>query len=135
VTILRGATIGSGARILPGSVVAGEILAGAVAGGIPARPLDRVALEAGASPAPEEAAPAAPSAADRLRRIVARSFQLQELPPLSLRPADLIACESLGTLRLILELEDAFGVSLGPDDLLRAGTLADLLAHMETSGS
>jgi maltose O-acetyltransferase len=39
VTVLCGSTIGSGTRILPGSVVRSEIPGGVVAGGVPARVL------------------------------------------------------------------------------------------------
>jgi maltose O-acetyltransferase len=119
VTILPDAAIGDGARVLSGSVVAGPVPPGAMVSGVPARP----ALPRGESGAGGESAPLE----ERVRRVVAATFALPELPSLAGGPESIAAWDSLGTLRLILELEDEFAVSLPPDDLLGARTVQDLV--------
>jgi len=123
VTILRGATIGEGAEVAAGSVVAGEVPAGARVAGVPAR-------AAGATPASDPTLTGTRTM-PRVRRVVMRTFGLAAEPSDASGPDDIAAWDSLGTLNLLLSLEDAFCVTLRPEDLLAARRVGDLLAVVE----
>lgn len=114
VTVLRGSEIGDGAIVAAGSVVAGKVRAGAVVSGVPAREAYR---QEGASGEPT---------ADSVPKVVRQSLGLSETPLLGHGPAEIPQWDSLGALRLLLALEEAFGVTLSEDEVLRVATVADL---------
>ncbi len=119
VTVLRGARIGEAARILAGSVVAGEIPAGALAGGVPAQVLT----------ASGEARVEGHEAA--VAELVRRTLGLAESPAPHAGPADLPGWDSLGTLNLLLALEQAFAITLDHEAVLRVQTVGDLASLVE----
>lgn len=113
VTVLRGSSVGDGARVLPGSVVSGDVPAGAVVGGVPAR-----VLAGGGAPADRDVASAA--------EVLARTFGLASPPPPHAQPAQVPGWDSLGALKLLLALEEAFDVTLVEDELARVRCVGDL---------
>lgn len=113
VTVLRGSTIGPGAIVAAGSVVKGDVPAGARVSGVPARP--RHAGEG-----------VGPVSLDRVREVVARTLGLDALPDPASRPEDIAAWDSLGSLNVLLSLEDAFGVALRQEEMLGVRRVADL---------
>ena len=117
VTILPGASIGAGATVAPGSVVSGRVVAGACVAGVPAR-------ESAAPPLAdmEGSDPAL------IPEIVRRTFGLTAVPDPASGPNDLLGWDSLGTLNLLLSLEEAFGVALDPAQMLGVRCVADLAA-------
>jgi acetyltransferase-like isoleucine patch superfamily enzyme/acyl carrier protein len=123
VTVLRGSVIGDGARVLAGSVVSGEVPAGATVGGVPARPVGKGA-PAGAAEAGDDAATLVP-------RVVADTLALKEAPALELGPAELPGWDSLGSLRLLMALEERFGVTLDEAAVPKARRVADLVRLVE----
>jgi hypothetical protein len=110
VTVLRGSQIGDGARIRSGSVVSGWIPAGAVAAGVPAA----------ARTITDEA-----DATD-VRMVAMKALNLAVLPQLSDGPNNIAEWDSFGSLKLLLALETAFGVTIGEETLRSARSLADL---------
>jgi acetyltransferase-like isoleucine patch superfamily enzyme/acyl carrier protein len=114
VTVLRGSEIGDGAIVAAGSVVAGKIREGAVVSGVPAR--EALSQEGAAGEA----------AADSVLNVIRRSLGLSHTPPLEHGPSQIPQWDSLGALRLLLALEEAFGVALSEDEVLRVSTVADL---------
>jgi acetyltransferase-like isoleucine patch superfamily enzyme/acyl carrier protein len=114
VTVLRGSEIGDGAVIAAGSVVAGKIREGAVVSGVPAREAVR---QEGTSGEP---------AADSVLNVIRQSLGLSHSPQLHHGPSEIPQWDSLGALRLLLALEEAFGVTLSEDEVLRVSTVADL---------
>jgi len=119
VTILHGSTIEDGAIIDPGSVVAGKVAAGSRVAGVPARE------------ASGPLATATESLADTVGSVVKRSLGLATTPTPVDGPKTLPQWDSLGGLRLLLALEDAFGVVLSEDDVLRVTTVGDLAGIVE----
>ncbi len=117
VTVLRGSDIGAGAIVAAGSVVAGKIREGAVVSGVPARESLRQQEGEGSSGEP---------AADSVLRVIRQSLGLAHTPPLEHGPSQIPQWDSLGALRLLLALEEAFGVTLSEDEVLRVSTVADL---------
>jgi hypothetical protein len=113
VTILRGARIGDGAVVEAGSVVSGEVPAGARVSGVPAR---------------VKAAEVSGADAVEVPVIVMRALGLASPPALEAGPSVLPQWDSLGALKLLLALEDAFSVSLAEDEVARAACVADLAA-------
>jgi acetyltransferase-like isoleucine patch superfamily enzyme len=111
VTILRGARIGDGAVVEAGSVVSGEVPPGARVSGVPARVKEEVFVGAGGADVP---------------LVVMRALGLPSPPSLDAGPFALPQWDSLGALKLLLALEDAFSVSLAEDDVARAVNVADL---------
>lgn len=117
VTVLRGSVIGAGVVVADGSVISGEIPAGARVSGVPARRTDEAtASHAGSIP-------------ERLTAVAMRVFSLSQRPDLSQGPAQTPGWDSLGTLSLILALEDEFNVSLTEEDVVRAANFSQL-AHV-----
>jgi acetyltransferase-like isoleucine patch superfamily enzyme len=114
VTVLRGSEIGDGAVVAAGSVVAGKVRSGAMVSGVPAR----------------EAAPEGPGHAT-VPLVVQQSLGLAEIPSLDHGPAEIRTWDSLGALRLLLALEEAFGVTLSEDEVLRVKTVGDLAAVVD----
>jgi len=122
VTVLRGTTIGEGARVRAGSVVSGEVPAGEVAVGVPARP-ERASVEVGEA------------GEDRVGAIVRMVFGLREMPPANAGPGQVPGWDSLGALKLLLALEEAFGVTLTEHDMMRAKSVADLGVVVREAGA
>jgi acetyltransferase-like isoleucine patch superfamily enzyme/acyl carrier protein len=123
VTILRGATIGNGVRVESGSVVSGNVPDGAVVAGVPAAPV--MALRGSAT-------------GEDLRldvaEVVQRVFGLP-VPPLSSDGPDTIpAWDSLGALKLLLAIEQAFDITLGDADLVGAHSV-EALAEIVRRGA
>jgi acetyltransferase-like isoleucine patch superfamily enzyme len=114
VTVLRGCQIGDGAIVAAGSVVAGKVRAGAVVSGVPAREALR---QEGASGEP---------AAHSVPRVIRQSLGLSITPEPGHGPSEIPQWDSLGALRLLLALEETFGVTLSEDEVLRVSTVADL---------
>jgi acetyltransferase-like isoleucine patch superfamily enzyme len=119
VTILRGSTIGDAARVESGSVVSGNVPAGAVVAGVPARVMSGDAASDGTD----------------LPDLVMRVLGLSRRPSLREGPADIPHWDSLGSLKLLLALEEAFGVSLAEEDLLSASSIARLDEIVEAARS
>jgi acetyltransferase-like isoleucine patch superfamily enzyme len=123
VTVLRGTTIGDGAEIAAGSVVSGTIPPGALAQGVPAL----VRGQAG-----QDAFAVAAAGADLdIPAVVMRVFGLTARPGPEHGPADVPGWDSLGALRLLLSLEDAFGVTLEQGVLSRSRNIGELAAEVE----
>ncbi len=121
VTVLRGSTIGAGAVVHAGSVVKGDVAPGVHVAGNPAR-IER-----------------AGSALDAVRQIdisavcdvVAHTLGLAAVPLPGDRRDMIAAWDSLGMLNLLLSLEQAFGVSIASDAMLRVACVGDLLGVLE----
>jgi acetyltransferase-like isoleucine patch superfamily enzyme/acyl carrier protein len=119
VTLLRGALVGAGARVLAGSVVSGEIPPGTVAAGVPAQVLS--------APSSLEA----PLEELAVAEVVRRTLGLGEVPSPLAGPDDLLGWDSLGTLNVLLALERAFTITLEPEAVLKVETVGDLAALVE----
>ncbi|HWZ91461.1 MAG TPA: phosphopantetheine-binding protein, partial [Polyangiaceae bacterium] len=114
VTVLRGAWIGAGAVVLDGSVVSGRIAAGAVVAGVPARALAAAGEANGAAVDVE------------LPALVMSVLGLPSLPLPSHGPAEIREWDSLGALKLVLAIEEAFGISLSEQELKSLDSVAQL---------
>ncbi len=123
VTVLRGSVIGPGVVVADGSVISGEIPAGARVAGVPARRTDETGSAKGGS------------IAERLIAVAMRVFSLRERPELSHGPAQTPGWDSVGTLSLILALEDEFEVSLAEEEVVRAANLQQLTQVIERAPS
>jgi len=122
VTVLKGAHIGPGAWIGPGSVVSGTVPPGACASGVPARVFRG---SAGSTGGPSSfLGEGDPGLLDRVRAVVAETFHVG-LPDPADGPSQIPAWDSLGTLRLLLALEEEFGIVL-PEALGDAGNVREL---------
>jgi acetyltransferase-like isoleucine patch superfamily enzyme/acyl carrier protein len=119
VTILRGSVIGDNVRIMSGSMVSGVVPGGVTIGGVPARSV--IANNALAGNRIDVA------------ELVQSVLGLSERPRPDQGPADFAAWDSLGSLRLLLALEEAYGVSLKEEMLQGASTVAVLSAMLEAT--
>jgi acetyltransferase-like isoleucine patch superfamily enzyme/acyl carrier protein len=113
VTVLRGSTIEDDAIVEPGSVVIGRVPAGARVSGVPAREAARATAAEG-------------SGAASVPGVVQQSLGLSAVPAPDDGPSTIPEWDSLRGLRLLLALEDAFGVVLAEDEVLRVATVGDL---------
>jgi acetyltransferase-like isoleucine patch superfamily enzyme len=111
VTVLRGARIGDGAQVTSGSTVSGIVPSGAVVAGVPAR-------VPGIEPARRTHAVVA--------AIAMRVFRLAKLPGDMDGPAQIPAWTAIGYVRLLLALEEAFGLTLPVDKMRRARSIAEV---------
>jgi len=118
VTILRGAVIGDGARIESGAVVAGATAPGARVGGVPARVRLTLASVGGGETDLEAVVP----------QVVMQALGLKAPPSLEDGPQQISRWDSLGVMKLVLALEEAFDVSLNAGDLARAATIGAIAA-------
>ena len=114
VTILRGSVIGDGAVVLDGSVVSGAVSPGERVAGVPARPSNQGMRGRGHE-----------TVDLRVRRVAQLAFRLQHLPSLAQERLEIDEWDSLGTLSLLLALEEEFGVTLGEDQMRDVNTLSD----------
>jgi acetyltransferase-like isoleucine patch superfamily enzyme/acyl carrier protein len=114
VTILRGSVIGAGAQLRSGCVVSGPIASGSIVAGVPARPIS-----------------AARNAGDTdIASFVAKVLGLATPPGPDDGPDEIAAWDSLGALRLLLEVEDAFDVSLGEREFKEIRSVSGLGASI-----
>jgi acetyltransferase-like isoleucine patch superfamily enzyme/acyl carrier protein len=117
VTILRGATIGDGARVESGSVVSGIVAANATVAGVPA------AIRRAGSGNDADGAD--------ISSVIMRSLGLSAPPDLHAGPRDVPGWDSLGALKLLLALEEAFDVRLEAEDLVRAHSVGAVVSVVE----
>lgn len=118
--ILKGAHLGDGVVVAPGSVVSGQVPAGAHVSGVPARPR-RASSQTRRQLDPAELQ-------ERVLALISETFQASHQLTLSDGPHSLPAWDSLGQLRLLVALEDELGVTIEGKKLGTAGTVADVLA-------
>jgi acetyltransferase-like isoleucine patch superfamily enzyme/acyl carrier protein len=111
VTILRSTVIGDGATILSGSTVSGLVPGRATVGGVPAR-----ALAAGPTTDPTD-----------VPDLICSVLGLAERPGPDQGPHDIPEWDSLGTLRLLLAIEETYGISVREDEVQSAKSVAALL--------
>jgi acetyltransferase-like isoleucine patch superfamily enzyme len=116
VTILRGARIGEGASVEAGSVVSGEVAAGAHVAGVPARTREDAPVGAADATIP---------------RVVMSALGLPRPPSLEDGPPSLAQWDSLGALKILLALEETFGVTLAEDEVGKAASVADLASIID----
>jgi acetyltransferase-like isoleucine patch superfamily enzyme/acyl carrier protein len=116
VTVLRGAIIGDGATIGNGSVVNGTIPDESFAQGVPARVVTGEA--------------SADSGSD-IASIVARVFGLSARPNLLDGPNEIPQWDSFGSLKLLLSLEEALGITLDEKIMSAVASVADVQAAVE----
>jgi acetyltransferase-like isoleucine patch superfamily enzyme/acyl carrier protein len=114
--LLPGADVGDGARIAGGSVVGGPVPAGAEVAGNPA--IERSTVGPWVATTAE---------------VVAAVLGMAEPPDRDVRPADVATWDSLGALRLLLELERVFGVRLDDAAVLAARSVGDLETLVESA--
>jgi len=119
VTVLRGSVIGAGAVVLGGSVVSGKVPAGARVSGVPAR----VVVESGADDT---------DAVD-LPKLVMGVLGLSKPPAESDGPAQIREWDSLGALKIVLAVEEAYGVSLSEQELKAIASVAELARVVESA--
>ncbi|MEI9941289.1 MAG: phosphopantetheine-binding protein [Pseudomonadota bacterium] len=120
VTVLRGSIIGAGAVVLGGSVVSGKVAPGTVVSGVPAR----VVVTSGAD---------AEGQAVDLAGLVMSVLGLSAPPADSDGPAQIREWDSLGALKIVLAVEEAYGVSLSEQELKAIVSLAELAQVVETA--
>jgi acetyltransferase-like isoleucine patch superfamily enzyme len=124
VVVLPGARIGDGAVVAPASVVSGEIPANAVVAGNPAR----ARLDTDPSSNDDEPGPV-------VAAVVQRALGLGRLPRLDEGPDQIREWDSLGALRVLLALEERFGITLSEDELRKARSVSDLVECVEARSS
>jgi acetyltransferase-like isoleucine patch superfamily enzyme/acyl carrier protein len=122
VTVLRGSSIGAGARVQAGSVVSGPVPAGARVSGVPAREH---------RDAPTREPTSLVVTLPHILRVVAETFALRYTPEPNRTPESIEGWDSLGTLNLLLSLEEAFEVNLSGEELYRLRTVGELLEVIE----
>jgi len=120
VTVLRGSVIGAGAVVLGGSVVSGKVLPGTRVSGVPAR----VVLASSADPEAEIV---------DLPQLVMGVLGLSSPPADTDGPAQIREWDSLGALKIVLAVEEAYGVSLTEQELKALASLAELAQVIETA--
>ena len=125
VTVLRGSTIGNGAVVAAGGVVKGDIPAGAHVAGNPARAVGERDEHAGIQTID----------LNSVRVIVQRTFGLDEPPDSNASRDDLPQWDSLGTLNLLLSLEEAFGVNVSTEEMARVDTVGELAPMLERAAA
>jgi acetyltransferase-like isoleucine patch superfamily enzyme/acyl carrier protein len=117
VTILRGTTIGDDVRVASGSVVSGAVASGSVVAGVPARAVTDGALGDSAD----------------LPGLVMRVLALTSPPTPDMGPNDISQWDSLGSLKLLLAIEEAFDLTLNEDQVASARSVARLAEIVEAA--
>jgi acetyltransferase-like isoleucine patch superfamily enzyme/acyl carrier protein len=117
VTILRGAVIGDYSRIMSGSMVSGVVPEGACVGGVPARAVIEHEPEVGH---PIDIA-----------TLVQNVLSLAERPLLTDGPEQISEWDSLGTLRILLTIEESLGVCLDAEEMRAVKTIGLLSEIVE----
>jgi acetyltransferase-like isoleucine patch superfamily enzyme/acyl carrier protein len=124
VTILRGAGIRDGARIAPGSMVAGVVARGAIVSGVPAR------ATAGASP--RKQADSGKATGPDVAQLVQEVLGLKQRPELRAESDAIPEWDSLGALRLLIAIEETYQISVREADMRSVrtvGALAELVSN------
>lgn len=120
VVVLPGSTIGAGAIVKAGSVISGVIPENAAVEGNPARQ----SLPDDGSIRPSEASPSDVPA------LVMRVLGLSALPDIEDGPQQIARWDSLGALRIIVAIEERFGVALSEDQFKATRSIGDLMAQV-----
>jgi acyl carrier protein len=60
-------------------------------------------------------------------------LSLPSIPDASAGPEQIAQWDSLGALRLIVAIEDTFGIALGEDQMKAARSIRDLATHVEAA--
>jgi acetyltransferase-like isoleucine patch superfamily enzyme len=115
VTILRGADIGDGVRVLSGSTVSGVVPSGVTVCGVPARVLN----DGADTDLPD------------IPKLMRRVFGLARHPDPDVELNKIPGWAGPGTRRLALAINDAFGIALREEELRAAKTLAGLCDLVE----
>jgi acetoacetyl-CoA synthase len=121
VTILRGTVLGDGVQVDSGSVVNGVTPPQVRIGGVPARIL---ATDA-------ERIAAAMDVGKALPRVVMRALGLESEPTLDDGRDTIEQWDSLGNLKLVLAIEEAFDVGIDAHDLLHTTTIRGMIPVIE----
>ena len=116
--ILKGSHVGRGARVAAGSVVFGTVPAGALVRGVPARPVRERARHVNLEPT---------EVAERVRRVVAETFDVRRSVELNDSPRTIPGWDSLGILRLLVSIEDELGLSLPDNAIAHARTVGEIV--------
>jgi acetyltransferase-like isoleucine patch superfamily enzyme/acyl carrier protein len=111
VTILRGARIGDGASVMSGSTVSGVIAKGAVVAGVPARVKGKETAR---------------KSGQAVAAIVMRVFGLSALPGSLDGPAQIPGWNSIGAVRLLLALEETYGMTLPGEQMREARSISEV---------
>lgn len=117
--ILPGSQIGADAVVEPCAVVSGHVAAGARVSGNPARPV-------GATLSPPES-----GVELSVPELVQRTLGLAELPDEASGPSNIPQWDSLGALRLILALEEAYEITLSEEELKAVTSVGALSALVD----
>jgi acetyltransferase-like isoleucine patch superfamily enzyme len=123
VVVLPGTTIGAGVTVKAGSVVSGDVPENTVIEGNPARA--RLVLD--------ERAETSGDVARDVPILVMHVLGLSSIPELHAGPAQIESWDSLGALRLIVALEETFGIALAEDQMREARSVRDLVGHVEAA--
>ncbi len=115
VTVLRGSVIGAGAVVQGGSVVSGRVAPGSVVGGVPARAV-QASREDGESG--QEAV--------EVPKLIMSVLGLSTPPGASDGPSQIREWDSLGALKIVLAVEEAYGVALSEQEIKSVQTVGEL---------
>ncbi len=124
VIVLKGARIGKGAWIAASSVVSGVVPPGVFASGVPAR-VRREKTNG------HDGRRDAGDVAERVRAVIAETFDLHRPLEPDDGPAQIVRWDSLGSLRLLLALEDEFGLRLAENALYGVTTVHGVIEVIE----
>jgi acetyltransferase-like isoleucine patch superfamily enzyme/acyl carrier protein len=122
VVVMPGSRVGAGAVVKACSVVSGDVVENAVVEGNPARP--RSVAQTDGEDGPLEAG---------VPRLVMQVLGLRSLPDLDAGPEQITQWDSLGTLRLIVALEETFGIALAEDQVKAVRSIRELTAQVEAA--
>jgi len=122
VVVLPGSTIGAGAVVKASSVVSGDVAENAVVEGNPAR--SRLIAQVGGAGAPIQL---------DVPQLVMQVLGLRSLPDMDAGPEQITQWDSLGTLRLIVALEETFAIALPEEQVRAAGSIRELAGHVEAA--
>lgn len=123
VTILRDTTIGDGATVLDGAVVSGVVPDGATVAGVPARVMAAHRLA--------ESSQTERTLEERIAEVAQRAFRLTRRPSLTDGRYQIPGWDSLGSLSLLITLEEEFSIPLNESHLVGVNTLRDLAGVVE----
>ena len=121
VTILRGTVLGDGVEVESGSVVNGVTPSNARIGGVPARVL----------PSDANSVASAKDTGTTLRKVVMNALGLAIPPGLTDSRDSIPQWDSLGTLKLVLAIEEAFDVAIDARALIHVRTIGDIAAIVD----
>lgn len=122
VIVLKGARIGKNAWIGASSVVSGVVAPGIFASGVPARARRSMRSRGDAI-----------DVAERVRAVIAETFELARALEPTDGPTEIVRWDSLGSLRLLLALEDEFDMHLAEDALYGKSSVAAVVEALESA--